>query len=298
MVAALGVIVVGFLYLRRPTNPTEENPRYPVTLTDDTEKNHTITNAPKRVVTVGPHLTEVLFAIGAGDLIVGVAAGETYPPETTAIQEIVGVDGLTPDPAKIASVTPDLVIASGAAEDWKTAVEAGGIRVISFDAPTVGDAIQDIRNIGKVVGHPAAASRLAERMGQRLAATKLPGDAPRPTVFFETFAEPLRGAAPQSFVGDLLSRAGGKAVPDSQEPYPAVSVDQLRQLQPQIYIAVASTGLSPDAIKKRRGFAELEAVKSNRVFVVEDDIVLRPGPRLGLGLEKLRMMIRETGPSN
>lgn len=296
VVAALAVIVVGFLSLRKPAGPAEENPRYPVTLTDDTGMSHTIASALKRVVTVGPHLTEILFAIGAGDLVVGVAAGETYPPEATAIPEIVGADGLTPDPAKIASLTPDLVLTSGAAEDWKARVETGGIRVVSFEATSVRDAIQDIRSIGKAVGHPAAASRLAERMSRELRVDKESEDAPRPTVFFETFAEPLRGAAPQSFVGDLVSIAGGRAVPESQDHYPAVSIDQLRQLQPQIYIAAASTGVSADAIQKRRGFAELEAVRTNHVFVIEDDIVLRPGPRLGSGLEKLRMMIRGPGP--
>jgi iron complex transport system substrate-binding protein len=296
VVAALGVIVVGFLALRKPASLSKENPRYPVTLTDDTGVSHTITSPPKRVVTVGPHLTEILFEIGAGDLIVGVAAGETYPPEATAISEIVGADGLTPDPAKIVSLTPDLVVASGTAEEWKTAVEAGGIKVISFEATNVRDAIEDIRNIGKVVAHPAAAKRLADRMDGELGAANLAKDAPRPTVFFETFAEPIRGTAPQSFIGDLVSIAGGRAVPESQDQYPALTIDQLRELQPQIYIALASTGVSVEEVKKRRRFAELEAVKSNRVFIIEDDLILRPGPRLGLGLEKLQKMIRGDGP--
>jgi iron complex transport system substrate-binding protein len=298
VIGALAIIAAGFLYLRKPTGPQRENPSYPVTLTDDAGVTHTVTDAPTRVITVGPHLTETLFEIGAGDLIVGVAAGETYPPEATAIPEIVGDDGLTPDPQKIGQAKSDLVLASGGAEEWKKNVRSLGIRVISFEAETVRDAINDVRKIGNIVGHPAAASRLAEKLSAGAKVEQLPSSAERPTVFFETFAEPLRGAAPQSYVGDLITIAGGKAVPESPDPYPAITLEQLRQLQPEIYIAAASTGVSPDAIQKRRGFPELTAIKTNRVFIIEDEVVFRPGPRLGSALGNLLVMIRGTAPAS
>lgn len=283
---------------RRSDGPPSALGDFPVTMVDDAGATVTVTGAPQRIVSLAPHITETLFALGAGEWIVGVAAGETHPPAASTLPRVVTDDGLTPDPNAILRARPDLVL-TATTGDWIEPLNTAGLSVIALTASDLEDALKDMRSIGRLVGQGQAASELVSeiRQGIRTVRSTSRSNEGAPKVFVEVFSEPLIGAASESFVGSLVMAAGGEAVPESEDPYPAVSLDQLNELDPDIYLAVVSSAVTIERINARPGFSDLRALREQRVHLISDELLLRPGPRMVEGLEAISRIIRETEPA-
>ncbi|MBW3589663.1 MAG: helical backbone metal receptor [Actinobacteria bacterium] len=299
-VAAGLLLVTGLFVLvtSRSDGPPSAVGDFPVTMVDDAGTTVTVTAAPQRIVSLAPHITETLFALGAGERIVGVAAGETHPPAASTLPRVVADDGLTPDPNAIVQARPDLVL-TATTGDWIEPLRTAGFPVITLTASDVGDALKDMRSIGRLTGEGQAASELVSetRQGIRAVRSASTPNQVAPKVFVEVFSEPLMGAASESFVGSLVMAAGGKAVPESGDPYPGVGLDQLNELDPDIYLAAASSAVTIERITARPGFSGLRAVREQRVHLISDELLFRPGPRMVEGLEAIASIIRETEPA-
>lgn len=289
------LVVVGaaaaFILLAREAATERE---FPVRFTDDERKAIVISKPAKKVAVFAPQFTELLFEIGKGEAIVGVSAGETHPAEATAIPKLVGTDGITPDAAAIKSSGAEVVFTSGMqGAQWKADATAEGILVITLDAANFNDALSDMVRVGRVMGAKQGAQELASKLRKEAESVSKSARGRRaPAVFFETFPSPIIGAGPSTFVGDLVSRAGGKITATPDGGYAEFSVDQIAAVNPDVYIAPSTSVSSLEELRARPGFQGLRAINEGRAYIVEDALVFRPGPRIVEGLRALAVAIR------
>lgn len=279
-------MLLGARSLRREPPPP---PTFPLTFVDDEGIEGSISKAPERIVSFAPHFTETLFEVGAGEAIVGVSPAETYPPEATALPSLAGPDGITPDAERVVAAQPDVVISSGMpGAPWKQELRDTGIPVVTLDATSIDDALSDMEMVGKIAGRVAEAGSLRRRIEASIAEIEPRPD--RPTVFFETFNPPLIAAGVSSYVGDLVAAAGG-SVAGPPLGYEVWNLEQIIEADPDVYLATRSTAESAAAVRGRPGYERLRAVAENRVHVIDDELVTRPGPRLAEGVRTIMRLL-------
>ncbi len=264
-------------------------PSYPLAVTDDLGRQLTLARRPERIVSLAPSNTEILFALGLGERVVGVTDYCDYPPEAKAKEKVGGFRD--PSIEKIVALKPDLVLATGGVQRETVAqLEKLGVPVFVLDPRTVDGVLGSIRTVARLAGIPAAGEPLAESLQRRIDAVRartagLPEDA-RPAVFYEVWPDKLRTAGPGSFIHDLIELAGGRNVAaDTGQPYPEFSVESLVAADPAVIITPFEQTARDLAQGRRPGWQGIRAVREGRVVVVDQDLVSRPGPRLVDGLE-------------
>ena len=264
----------------------------PITVTDDSGTEVTLDQAATKIVSLAPANTEIAYAIGAGDKMVAGTSYDDYPEEAKALPKI--GDFANPNIEKIASYSPDLVLAAGGIQDkLRSKLEALGMKVYVVDPKTYDGTIATIENVGKLAGTEAAATAVADKMtaAQQEVQAKV-GDLAKATTFLEIYSKPLMTAGSGTFIDDMITIAGGENIgAQAGAGFPNFSTEVLVKDDPQVYIADSGSMSAPGEINKRAGFGELTAVKDGKVYVIEDSIIARPGPRLAEGLVKLAGMI-------
>jgi iron complex transport system substrate-binding protein len=264
----------------------------PITVTDDSGTQVTLDQAATRIVSLAPANTEIAYAIGAGDKMVAGTSYDDYPEEAKALPKI--GDFANPNIEKIASYSPDLVLAAGGIQDkLRSKLEALGMKVYVVDPKTYDGTIATIENVGKLAGTEAAATAVAGKMtaAEKQVQAKVSGLTPAST-FLEIYSKPLMTAGSGTFIDDMITIAGGENIgAQAGAGFPNFSTEVLVKDDPQVYIADSGSMSAPGDIKTRAGFADLTAVKDGHVYVIEDSIIARPGPRLAEGLVKLAGMI-------
>jgi len=268
---------------------------FPVTITDALERQVTLNTAPQRIVSLSPSNTEILFAVGAGEQVVGVTKYCNYPAAATTREQIGGFSAKTISVENIVALKPDLVfVADEAHQPVIDALTQANIPVIGVDAKTFEDVYANIELIGRLTGHSADAAVMVQTMQQRVAVVKAKTDAipaaQRLTVFWEVFDEPLITAGPATFIGQMIDLAGGVNIfADVDQEYPEISVEEVVKRNPAVIMGPESHGdkLTPEQVAARPGWSEIKAVKDGRIALVDSDIVSRPGPRLAEALETI-----------
>lgn len=273
---------------------------FPLTLTDDDGTSVTLDHEPQRIVTYAPSMTEIVFELGGGDRIVGVAgAFDDYPAEALELEEVGGAGNFGADPniEKVVSLEPDLFLTIAGGDTWKKQLRDLGVPVVTFNATDFSDLLEDIRSVGEVVGASEEAGALAEQMQAAADTVALTTEAQgRVSCFFEVYDPPLTTVGPDTFIFDLLERAGCDPVTASAvSDYPEWSVDELVADGPDVYIATPESAKSAAAIARRPGFADIEAVAQGRVVLIDSDLVTRPGPRVVEGLQQLAAALHPGG---
>jgi len=265
---------------------------FPVTITDDDGIAVTMKSPPQRIVTFAPSNTEIVFALGLGARLVGVSGRfDDYPPAARKIDEIGGAGdfGVDPNIEKVVALQPDLMLAISGGEQWKDRLRELGIPVFTINATGFDDLVHDIRTVGRLTGATVAAEQLASKMQEQ--ERTIVGDLssePRVTCFFEAFYPPLTTVGPDTFIADLLAKAGCDSVSASAKTdYPEWSVEDLVKENPSVYLVSSESGASPAAVAARPGFDAVDAVAHGDVVPVNSDLVSRPGPRVVLGLRAL-----------
>lgn len=259
---------------------------YPVTVTDDASRTVTIKARPQRIVSLAPANTEILFALGAGDRVVGVTTYDDYPPEVAGIEKVGDFAG--PNLEAVAAAEPDVVfVTTGVQADVIGKLEQLGATVVAIDPPTLEALYEDIEEIAAIVGEREAGSRLVERMRAEAEAVRAAVSGREPvTAFVEIGAEPLFTAGSGTLISELITLAGGTNVV-AQEGYVPFSVEELVKADPAVYLATKSSGTDAATIAKRPGYKGLSAVKNGRVVILDDNLVSRPGPRIVQGLKSI-----------
>ncbi|MFN2589179.1 MAG: iron chelate uptake ABC transporter family permease subunit, partial [Actinomycetota bacterium] len=272
---------------------------FPLTLTDDDGVRVTVPAEPERIVTFAPSNTEIVFALGLGSRLVGVSGDfDDHPPQARAIQHVGGAGefGVDPNVEKVVSLQPDLFLAISGGEEWKQRLRELGIPVFTLNATDFDDLLADIRTVGRLTGSMARAEALTASM--RAAANEVAdaigAEAPTPC-FFEAYYPPLTTVGPRTFLYDLLERAGCAPVTaEATSDYPQWSVDRLVAQSPDVYLVSSESGVSVGSVSKRPGFRAIAAVEEGRVYLVNSDLITRPGPRVVDGLEVLAGLLHPT----
>jgi cobalamin transport system substrate-binding protein len=265
---------------------------FPVTVVDDDGVSVTIPARPSRIITFAPSNTEIVFALGLGDDLVGVSGTfDDYPPAAKDIQQVGGAGefGEKPNVEKVVALQPDLFLTISGGDDWKQRLRDLGVPVFTINATDLTDLLGDIRTVGKITGAAERAEALAGDMTAQDASIEARVAAEAPvSCFFEAFYPPLTSVGPNTFIFDLLRRAGCDPVSaGAKSDYPEWSIDQLVADGPAFYLVASESGVSPEAVAKRPGFSAIDAVVQGHVYLVDSDLISRPGPRVVDGLLSL-----------
>ena len=264
----------------------------PITVTDGTGVTVTLPQPAERIVSLAPANTEIAYAIGAGGKMVAGTSYDDYPEEAKSLPKT--GDFANPNVEKIASFNPDLVLAAGGIQDkLRGKLEGLGMQVYVVDPKTYDGVMTDITNLGRLTGSTEQAQQVADTMQKAKDDVQAEvASASRPATFLEIYSKPLMTAGGETFIDDMITLAGGTNLgATAGAGFPRFSTEVLFANDPPIYIADSGSMSEPGDISKRAGFADLTAVREGHVYVIDDSIIARPGPRLAEGLRELVKMI-------
>lgn len=253
----------------------------------------------KRIVTLAPSNTEILYAVQAGSSLVGRDDFSNFPPEATSVAAIGGSGGAI-NMEVITKLQPDLVLAAEITPPEQVkALEDLKIQVFYVPNPEdFEELFTNILDVGKLSGHEADAQSLVSSLKDRVSAVekRLAGVKTAPTVFYELDAtDPAKPwtSGPGTFIDYLLQRAAAKNIAgDMEGAWLQISQEELIVRNPDfILLGDSIFGMTSEMVKARPGWSSLKAVNSNQVLPFNDDLVSRPGPRMVTGLEELAKIL-------
>ena len=264
----------------------------PITATDDSGHQVTLTAPAARVVSLAPANTEIAFAIGAGDKVVAGTIYDDYPAAAKKLPKV--GDFANPSVEKIVAFRPDLVLAAGGIQaGLRSKLENLGVKVFVVDPTSLNGVFSDLTTLGRLMGVSSSADTVVASLKRRTDAVeqKVAG-LPAQPVFVEIYSKPLMTAGTGTYVDDMVKLAGGTNIGDAAgSGFPTFSEEVLFKDDPAVYVATTGSMVSAGQIEKRKGYAALKAVQDHRVYVLDQNILDRPGPRLVDGLEQLARAI-------
>lgn len=272
--------------------------RYPMTVEDDLGRSVTIQGEPQRIVSLAPANTEILFALGLGDKVVGVTDYCDYPAEAQNKDKVGDFYG--PSVEKTIALEPDIVFATGGVQaEVVQQLEDLGLVVVALDPGNIEEVLEAIKLTGRMTGSSQQAEQMVQDMEQRIEKVKARlgnlQQSQKPDVFVLVWIEEGKvfSAGPGTFVSSIVSIAGGNNVADdAQVEYPQYSVEKLMEKNPEVLVSTAHGYKDPEEVKKVLNLDDLKAVKDNRVYIVEDaDLLTLPGPRIVDGIELMAQFL-------
>ena len=268
------------------------------TIVDSTGEVVATKGQPSRLISLGPSNTEILFALGAGDMVVGVDDFSDHPSETKTVAKV-GAPFPSFDLERIVSLKPDLVVSTELAE-FNATLKGLTIPVYVSNPKNIEEVIKTIDDIGHLVGLHDNATTLSSQIRSRMSAVKsLTSDIVPTTVFYEVDAsDPTRPytVGGPSFVNDIINMSGGMNIfQDIDIAYPQVGLEDVVARNPSvILLANAYAPMNPQSVETaatRPGWNSITAVKNNSIIPVNPDLFSRPGPRLIEGIEYLAKLL-------
>ena len=265
-----------------------------VTITDDLGVTVTIENPPERIVSLSPANSEILFALGLDEKIVGVTEYCTYPEAALSKEKIGGCS--TVNIEKVSVLNPDLIVAAdGNSEETVAHLRELGFTVITINADTIDTTLDDILLLGKATGADDEAEVLVSSMKEDLAeiAEKTSAEE-KPTILHCMWTDPLWVSGSGTFQDEMITAAGGINAAAAEEGWVALTMEKFLTMNPDIIVVDSGNGMGVGADDALRDFflkdprmQSLSAVQNERVYVVNADIIDRGGPRIVEGVEAL-----------
>ncbi|MDI6727203.1 MAG: cobalamin-binding protein [Smithellaceae bacterium] len=254
------------------------------TYPDDLGRRITLAKPPERIVSLAPNVTEILFALGLGGRVVGVTTFCNYPPEVSQITRIGGF--VNPSLEAIVSLQPDLIIgtADGNKRETVEQLERLNLPVYIINPSSLEGVFSSLIKIGDLTGQGKNAQKLVESQRKRLARVeeKTRGK-DRPMVFLQIGLEPIVTAGKDTVFTELIELAGGRNVFDqARTRYPRLGIEAVIRERPEIIIVTSMEG-AEDFSKARRFWRRwpgIPAVKNDRIFRIDPDMINRPSPRI------------------
>ncbi len=280
------------------TAPANKAAPSPIEITDQLGRVVRLDKIPQRIVSLAPSNTEILFALGLADRVVGVTDYCDYPPEAEAKPKIGGFS--TPNIEKVVALSPDLVLAAQRHEDLIIPqLEEKGLAVFALKLTTLDETLEAITLVGKITGKKDEASRLVAEMQNRIKAVTDKTDnlleAERPRVFHLTWHDPLKTSGSGTLYNELIQKAGGMNIFSDVIDIQAVDFEALVARDPQVMIAGVGMGSGEDKpfqyLKTESRLKNTEAAKNGRIYGIELDLSGRAGPRIVDGLERFAKCI-------
>lgn len=259
-------------------------------VTDETGRRVNVPDDPQRLISLAPSITETIFALGLGDRLVGDTDYCDYPPEAREKPHVGSL--LSPSLEKIVALKPDLVLGDAESNRRQTAdqLERLGIPLYGLTAHNVDGALRSIQDLGQVLGRSKEAQKLVANLRERMEAVEkqVAGKARR-RVLFVVWYRPLITAGPNTFISDVIRRAGGVSVSDDLSgEWPRLNLESALERDPDVILFPKTEAFSPalDEFRRLPGWKDFRAVRNGRMVFISDTIN-RPGPRLMDALEEV-----------
>jgi iron complex transport system substrate-binding protein len=267
---------------------------FPISVRDDRGVPVRLAEPPRRVVSLAPSLTEIVFLLGKGDVLAGDTRFCDYPPPAVSLPKVGGVTD--PDVERIVALSPDLVLCTtdGNPREKVRVLEELGVPCFAVGPQDLLAVLGTIERIGVLLGDAPRARAEAEALRRRaenvrIASREAPG--PPPGVLFALSTSPVIAAGSGTFLDELVRLAGGRNVAARfSGRYPRLAVEDLVVLRPDVIFVAGMAGVERFPPEVTR-WKEVPAFRDGAVFVLDGDLVTRPGPRLVSGLEEVARRI-------
>ena len=279
--------------------PAEETAPSPIEITDQLGRLVKLDEIPQKIVSLAPSNTEILFALGLGDKVVGVTDYCNYPPEAQEKPSI--GDYSTPNIEEVIALSPDLILADAIAHEKEVVpeLEKRGLAVIALDPETLDEVMEAINIIGKATGSEEEASNLVSDLAARIKTVtdktaSLP-QAERPKVFFITWHDPLWTAGSGTLINELIEKAGGVNIARELSGHQVINLEVVVAEDPDVIITLIghadTENPSFEWAQTESRLDETSARKNGRIYEIDADIATRPGPRIVDALEQFAEFI-------
>ncbi|HEY93081.1 MAG TPA: ABC transporter substrate-binding protein [Dehalococcoidia bacterium] len=285
------VMVVSLIMACAP--PDEDEVPSPIEVTDQLGRVVKLEKFPERIISLAPGNTEILFALGLGDKVVGVTDFCNYPTEA---QEKLKIGGFsTPNIEEVVALSPELILATERHEaSIIPALEGKGLAVFALDPKTLDEILEAVTLVGDITGNEEVASQLVTEMSNRIKAVtdktdNLP-EAQRLRVLYICWHDPLKTAGGDTHHEELIVKAGGINIAHDLTGFPMINLETVIDANPQVIITGAGMGTGENkplqlALTEPR-LADVDARINNRIYAISTDLSGRAGPRIVDGLEK------------
>jgi len=250
---------------------------------------------PQRIVSLSPASTEILFAVGAENQIVAVSDFSDYPPQAQNLPKVGGFDGKTLSLEKILSFNPDFVYLTNVMHNHLIPhFESLNIDYYLSDANSFEQVKNEILQIAKITGHTSTGENLVKEIDSAINKINSQNQLlQKPTVYWEVWNSPFMSVGNSSFINDLINTAGGINIfQEIAQAYPTISEETIVAKNPQIIIIPQNSGITVESVKNRKGWSQIDAVKNDKIFIVDDNLLTRSGARIGESAEYLANLFR------
>ncbi|MFH1559817.1 MAG: ABC transporter substrate-binding protein [Chloroflexota bacterium] len=262
-----------------------------ITVTDSRGRDVVFDRAPQRIVSISPAHTEILYALGLGDRVVGTDSYSNFPPEAGEKPRV--GDAFTLNLEVLAALEPDLLYTTfeGPVAD----AERLGIKVLYlFPADDLQGVLDNIALLGRITDREAQANALVADMESRIdsVVSKLAGIEEGPRLYYE-LDPALFTVGPDTFIGSILEMLKVQNIAEGADsPYPMLSAEVIVQKNPEVIVLGDSkeylaTGITVDELEARPGWGSITAVQEDKIYPFDADLLSRPGPRIVDGIEQL-----------
>jgi iron complex transport system substrate-binding protein len=288
------IVSAAFIYFNYTSaNKSKTSTQTNISIVDDEGYVTNLTSIPQRIVSLAPSCTQILFAIGVGDKVVGVTTYDNYPYNFSAWVAAGNMtyDGGygTPNMEAIASLNPGLILTDNINDASLPSMRALGYNVLVLNPTTIAGIYHDISLVGKATGTETQATAVIENITNTINSitTKI-SDAHVTSmkVFYEIWTPPLMTAGSTTWINDVISKAGGVNIfANETQQWPTVSSETVVALNPDAIFLPTEMGVSPfygsvAQVEATPGWNAISAVQNNRVYVIDGDLFAEAGPRV------------------
>jgi iron complex transport system substrate-binding protein len=270
----------------------------PIEITDQLGRVVKLDKIPQRIVSIAPQNTEILFALGLADKVVGVTSYCNYPPEAKEKPSIEGFS--TPNIEEIIALSPDLILAAPIHEKQIIPqLEAKGMTVVALAPKTLDEVLEAITLVGAITDKEKEASSLVAGMEDKIKSitdkTNNLSEAQKPRVFYIVWHDPLKSAGSGTLQDELIRVAGGINIAGDLSGFAGISLESVIAANPEVIIAGVGMGSGADAplefAKTEARLSDTDARLNNRIYAINTDLVGRGGPRITDALEQFAEFI-------
>lgn len=270
---------------------------FPVTVTAANGE-VTVAERPEAIVSLSPSLTEMLYAIGAGDQVAAVDQYSNHPDGTP----VTDMSGFRPNLEAIIGYEPDLVVLASDRDGIVAAIEATGVTTLLLpSAPSVDDVLDQVGILSAATGHPDSGAELVDQISGDLDALAAEAEGSEPLTYYYELSDSHHSATSDSFIGSLLLLIGLESIADGVDPaagaFPQLSAEAILDADPDLILVAGtgSAGASPEEIAARPGWDQMGAVADGRIVGLDADMSSRWGPRIVDLLASVQDAVAETG---
>lgn len=244
---------------------------------------------PQRIITLSPHLTEMVFSAGAGKNLVGVAEYSDYPEAANKIPRIGGYEQINYE--KILSLKPDLILV------WKKGnryqdiqrLKQLGFELLEFDSQTIESIPHDIEKIGEIMGTQKESKKISQRLSAQITQLNSQYQTTTPmTVFYQVWSKPIITIGGKQFISEALQLCGAKNIFDDQKALsPSVSLEAIIARNPQLILLGGEKQIQQGWKAFWQKYPQITAVQQNKIILLNSDLFQRPTARLINALPQL-----------